>query len=234
MSNYQMLRAVAIEWIHPPEDPERPSRVRLPTDIAWWDHFVEFIQDRYDSPAKDVQRARRRELPRFFYPPNGRITTSDDGWELLSGDYWNGILMEYRFFWRGLWEAGNRGRVVAEFQMEQGFGYSEDGSTVEDRFYLTGDGGGFYTICIDLTEDGCRCVVHHDDQEFYIEAKEIYQTALQEALDEEGVEKEEELEDGYFEWSPSEEIEEYYIHQRYDLISYPDDAYREMEGGFKV
>jgi hypothetical protein len=239
MSNYQMLRAVAVRWDHSSAIANTDSQIIKPTDIAWWDHFVEFMQDRYDSPTKDVQRARKGELPRFFYPKEGSIVTPNDGWEILSGDYWASILMDYEFFWQSLWKAGNRGRVVAEFQMEQSFDYNDISRSYlefkkEDRFYIPGDGGGMYTVCIDLTDDGYSCVVHYDDESFYRDVKEAYQDALRCKLEEEGVQSEDDLEEGYFEWYTSDEVKEYYIHQRFDLIDYPESAAKEMSRGFSA
>ena len=229
MSNYQMLRAMAVRWEHPTTSGSGVANIIKPADNAWWDHFVEFMQDRYDSPDQEVARARKGELPRFFYPSDGSIVTPDDGWDVLAGDYWVSILMDYEFFWQSLWKAGNRGRVVAEFQSEGSFGY--EGST-EYIFTLPGNGGGMYTVSIDLTDDGCTRTIHYDDRYFYEEVQYAHDDALQEQLAEEGVETAEELEYGYFEWSASDAIECYYIHQRHELIDYPDNASDEWARGF--
>jgi len=215
-----MLRAVALDVTH--EGADGASQLLVPSDAAFWDHFVEFVQDRYDSSSEDATRARRGELPRFLCPEDGKLSSCEQSWEIFQGDYWISLLFNYEFFWRRLWEVGNRGRVVGEFQSECGFGF-EDGPPGDEPFYIPGDGGGLYAICVDLTEGGPSIRCFYDDPAFYEHVISVRDDALAEALEEEGVETEEELEYG-FEWSASAEIDPYYMHARLSLIDYPDQA----------
>lgn len=225
MSNYQTPQALAIE-LH-------SGALKLPQDAMWWDHFIEFIQERHDAQLEDVQRARSGLLPRIFYPKDGSCTTPEsDGLDVLAGEYWMSILMDYEYFWTGLWEAGNRGKVVVEFQSEGSFNYEGRPYNEEDPFAIHGDGGGFYVVCVYLEDEGPRRVLCYDDESFYVAIEEHYDMALEEALEAEGVESEDELEDGYFEWSVRDAIDELNIYQRYTLLYFPEEGFEVLESDF--
>ncbi len=230
MSNYQMPQALALR-LH--DEGGEATALKLPEDETWWDHFVEFVQDRYDAPDEDVHRARQKRLPRCFYPKDGQCTTPEsDGTGVLKGDYWMSILMDYEYFWEGLWEAGNRGRVVVEFQSEGSFSYEGSPHTEEDVFAIRGDGGGFYVVCVFLKDEGPERVVFYDNEYFYEDVEDTYRAALEEALEQEGVDCEDDLEYGYFEWSPREAVTEYNIYQRFTLLDYPDEGFQVWSSGF--
>ena len=232
MSNYQMLRAVAIDIN------EGRNQWILPTDDVFWDHLVDFLESKYDASPVDIQRARQKQLPRCFCPiqdpqlvmaplvnPSPQLMTSGDGSTALHGDYWSCSMASMAYFWSMLWQSGNRGRLVMEFQQESVFGEN-------DCYALPGDGGGFYAVVIELGEEALSSTTYFDDRTFYEKVEKVRKSHLQEALVAEGVEKEEELEDGSFYWSARDEIGALNMHRRMKLIAVPELGLDVMEEGF--
>jgi hypothetical protein len=191
-----------------------PRRVtwKPPTDRAWWAMLERALRHPYDAHAEDLQRARKRQLPRFLYPSrDGLRTANDDDAEgkCLRDDYTISRFFRSGWFWQGLWEAGNRGRVVAEFEPEGSFGFAGE----DDLFRKPNGDAGSYVAHIELAAMGVRRRIWLDQPDIYREARKATKG------------REDDLLEG----------SEAYIsrmYRRFNLIDVPDEGLPEDEAGF--
>lgn len=183
-----------------------------PADRAWWAMLERALRHPYDAHAEDLQRARNRQLPRFLYPSrDGLRTAYDDLTEgaCLRDDYTLARFFRSGWFWQGLWEAGNRGRIVAEFEPEGSFGFAGE----EDLYRKPNGDAGSYVVHIELAAMGVRRRVWLDQPDLYREARKATKG------------REDDLLEG----------SEAYIsrmYRRFNLIDVPDEGLPEDEAGF--
>jgi hypothetical protein len=210
MSNYQMCMAVAVR-LREGTRTLPSARWKPPVDRAWWAMLERALRHPYDAQAEDLRRARRRELPRFLFPGTRGIRTSEDftgAGACLRDDYTIARFFRSGWFWQGLWEAGNRGRVVAEFEPEGSFGH--DG---EEQLYRKPNGdAGSYVVHIELAAAGVRRRLWLDEPKIYREARKA-------------TEGRDDIREDPEAYVPR-------MYRRYNLIDVPDEGFAEDGGGF--
>ena len=64
MSNYKFGLAVANSFLL--KDGSMGTVV-VPTDVNWWEGFVPYMIDRYDTPKMEKEAVQKKLLPMFLY-----------------------------------------------------------------------------------------------------------------------------------------------------------------------
>ncbi len=190
----------------------RPLTWKPPVDRAWWAMLERALRHPYDAQPEDLRRARKQQLPRFLSPARAGLRTAFDNLAegaCLRDDYTLARFFRSGWFWQGLWEAGNRGRVVAEFEPEGSFGFAG-----EDDLYRKPNGdAGSYVVHIELAAMGVRRRVWLDQPDLYREAR----TATKG--------RDDDLLEGSEAYIPR-------MYRRFSLIDVPDEGLPEDEAGF--